>query len=43
VQGVTLAAIQGLNRKLEQKTARISDLEQKLLALEDRLNVLEKR
>jgi hypothetical protein len=43
VQGVTLAAIQGLNRKLEQKSARISELEQQLLALEDRLNVLEKR
>ena len=43
VQGVTLAAIQGLNTKLEQKTVRIGDLEQKLLALEDRLNVLEKR
>ena len=43
VQGVTLAAIQGLNTELEQKTARINDLEQKLLALEKRLNVLEKR
>jgi hypothetical protein len=43
VQGVTLAAIQGLNRKLEQKSARIANLEQKLLSLEDRLSLLEKR
>jgi hypothetical protein len=41
VQGVALAAIQGLNQKLEQKTAQINDLETKLAALEQRLNSLE--
>jgi Chaperone of endosialidase len=42
-QGVALAAIQGLNQKLEQKTAKISDLEMKLAALESRLAALEKK
>jgi hypothetical protein len=33
--GVALAAIQGLNQKLEEKDARISELEQRLLELEE--------
>jgi Chaperone of endosialidase len=43
VQGVALAAIQGLNQKLEQKDARINSLESKLAALATRLEALEKK
>ena len=42
-QGVTLAAIQGLNAKLEQKDAEIKVLEGKLSALELRLQALENK
>ena len=42
-QGVTLAAIQGLNAKLEQKDAQIKALEGKLSALEARLKALENK
>jgi hypothetical protein len=43
VQGVALAAIQGLNQKLEQKNTRINSLESKLEALTTRLEALEKK
>jgi Chaperone of endosialidase len=43
MQGVAFAAIQGLNQKLEQKTAKIADLESKLAMLESRLAALEKK
>jgi hypothetical protein len=38
--GVALAAIQGLNQKLEDKDARISELEQRLLELEELVQAL---
>lgn len=42
-QGVTLAAIQGLNARLEQKDTQIKALEGKLSALEARFSALESR
>jgi hypothetical protein len=36
--GVALAAIQGLNQKLEEKNARIAELERRLEILEQRMN-----
>ena len=38
--GVALAAIQGLNQKLAEKDARISELEQRLLELEELVQAL---
>ena len=38
--GVALAAIQGLNQKLEEKDARIGELEQRLLELEELVQAL---
>ena len=38
--GVALAAIQGLNQKLMEKDARISELEQRLLELEEMVQAL---
>jgi hypothetical protein len=43
VQGVALAAIQGLNQKLEAKETRIAQLEEMLSRLEARLAKLEKQ
>ena len=39
--GVALAAIQGLNQKLEQKAKRVNELEQKNRELEERLKRIE--
>lgn len=43
VQGVALAAIQGLNQKLEVRDARISQLEATLAQIEERLSRLEQK
>ena len=40
--GVALAAIQGLNQKVEEQAAQIKDKDEKIVALEQRLDVLEK-
>jgi Chaperone of endosialidase len=42
-QGVALAAIQGLNQKLEQRNAKIKRLESKLASFEARLAALERK